>query len=397
MALLTILACAVPAPAPTSEVFPWVYTPEENLEPWAEVRWETETWDPLVDTDIAALYLQKAYHHRQSAPVESLDHFAIMREAIPPLGEGTTLSFVGDIMWVGGNWARFAEPAAHLLDGDLRVGNLETPTDPSRSTDSGELGLYRFNAPPEMLDGLPVDVLQLNNNHSMDVEDPGLEATVAEVAARGFVHTGVDGHGRAGDIALLSYTWGINRRDITSVHDLAVVPFGHLDTLDVSRVEADIAATDAATVVVLLHWGFEYEYYPDPHFLQLGRLLVAAGADVVVGSGPHVVQPAEICHVNQGVEPGIGTCAVETEDGEPRTAAILYSLGDFGTSLRGLPLSVGLVATVSVEGASVTGLGWSAAATVEGPEVVPLEEVDGTEFAAEMERLEAHLGGGWRR
>jgi poly-gamma-glutamate synthesis protein (capsule biosynthesis protein) len=398
-------------------VFPYVYTPEEGLEPYEEVRWETETWDPETDPDNSGLYLTKALLHRKGAPAESLAHFDVMRGAIPPLPTvegGARLSFVGDVMWMGENWDTFALPAAGLLDGDLRVGNLETPVSADDPTAPGELGLYRFNSPPEILDGLPFDAIQLNNNHSLDVGDSGLEATVAAVTAHGFAPTGVDTHATvaAGDtnVALLSYTWGVNRRDFVSTHELFVVPFGHLDeVIELSGIAADIAAARAGgadTVVVLVHWGYEYEYYPDPHFLQLGRQIVALGADLIVGEGPHVAQPAELCYVNHPeVVPGIGTCSVRTEDGAPRTAAILYSLGNFGTTLPTLPCQAGMVASVAVgkdsAGATTVGLGWSAAVTVDGDdglEVLPLADaLDDTERADEAERLDAHLGTSWKR
>lgn len=390
-------------------VFPWVYTPESGLEPYEEVRWETETWDPSTDTEQAGLYLQKALLHRKGAPIESLAHFAHMRGELPPLGEGLRLSFVGDVMWVGDNWEAFALPAASLLDGALRVGNLETPTAPGFPTEPAELGLYRFNAPPELLDGLPLDALQLTNNHALDVEDAGLEETVAEVAARGLVGVGVDTQARVEvggrTVALLAYTWGINRRDLVSTHELHVVPFGHLDEeIDLGALAEDIArarADGADTVVVLPHWGYEYEYHADPHFLQLGRRMIEAGADLVVGTGPHVVQPPELCHVNDpGHPPGIGRCGLRTADGVPRTAAILYSLGNFGTTMPTVPCRVGIVATVSLD-PDVTGLGWAAVATVDGeagPELRPLDELLGdSELAEEDTRLRAHLGEGWRR
>lgn len=405
--LAFLLACA-DAPAadrPADDtVFPWVYTAEADLEPYEEVRWETEDWDPLVDMDKSALYLQKSYNYRPGAPIETLDHFEAMREAIPPLAGGKTMSFVGDIMWVGRNWASFATPAASLLDGDIRVGNLETPVDPSQPTTPNELGLYRFNAPPEILDGLPIDVIQLNNNHTEDVGDSGVAATMAEVDARGYARTGVDGFAMLGDIAILSYTWGINRRDVTPTHELFIIPFGHPDvSIDRSSVTSDVqsARSDGArSVVALVHWGYEYEFYPDPHFLILGRELIAAGVDLVVGQGPHVVQPAEICTVNdETVEPGVGTCSIHTPDGNRRTAAILYSLGDFGTTLNGAPLSVGLVATASLD-PDVTGLGWAAVATIDGPdgpEVRPLDDLDDPELIVEGERLAAHVGASWKR
>ncbi len=413
LALLASPGCDEPQADPYADwpaegsVYPHVYNPETDLEPYEEVRWETETWDPAEDLNLTALYVLKSIHHRPGAPDESLEHFEAMRPQLPALGGGVRLSFVGDVMWIGDNWAEYATPAASLLDGDLRVGNLETPTSPDHPTELAELGSYTFNAPPEMLDGLPLDLLQLNNNHSMDVGDAGLENTLAEVEARGLEHTGVDRQlaldvgGRR--VALLAYTWGLNQRDADSAHELHVIPFGHLDeAIDLAPLEADVAAAradGAASVVVLLHWGFEYEYYPDPHFMVLARRIVASGADLVLGSGPHVVQPAEICHVNRPERiPGVGTCSIRTPDGEPRTAAVLYSLGNFGTIMATVPCQVGLVASVTLD-PDVTGLGWTAVATVdEPPWVRPLDGLlDDPELETESARLDAHLGADWRR
>ena len=389
--------------------FPWVYSPEQDLEPYEEVRWETETWDPYEDPETTGLYLRKALEHRPGAPDESLEHFEAMRPKIPGLGAGTTLSLVGDVMWVGGNWSGYATGAASLLDGALRVGNLETPTSVDHSTVQGDLGTYAFNAPPEMLDGLPLDLLQLNNNHSIDAGDEGLDNTIAEVEVRGLEHTGVDRHAFVDidglRVAFLSYTWGLNQRDASSSHELFIVPFGHLDEdIDLDGLAADIAlarADGADSVVVMAHWGFEYEYFPDPHFMVLGRRMVAAGADLVVGQGPHVVQPPEICEVNRPeITPGVGACSVRDDAGEPRTAAILYSLGNFGTDMHTEPCQVGLVATVSLD-PDVTGLGWAAQATIQGengPEILTLDTLlDDEDLAEEAARLEEHLGGGWKR
>ena len=405
LVLVALLGCACDPyaawPDPTT-VYPHVYTPQAGLENYEEVRWETETWSPDTDPGQAGLYLRKAQLHRPGAPEETVEHHRLMRPDLPPLGDGPVLSFVGDIMWVGENWDAFALPVADLLDG-VRVGNLETPTDPASPTDLGDLPLYSFNAPPAMLDGLPFDVLQLNNNHALDVGEPGLEATLGEVAARGFTATGVDDHAVVEvdglRVALLSYTWGLNGRGPAAGHELFVVPFGHED-VDLAPVVADIAAVNADTVVVLVHWGYEYEYYADPHFQVLARDLVSAGADLVVGQGPHVVQPAELCHVERPhVIPGIGTCSVRGD--RERTAAVLYSLGNFATPQPTLPLQTGIVATVSLTpDGDVQGLGWAPVATtdIDGLRtVVPAEQVEGLAMEGELRRLEAHLGTSWRR
>lgn len=409
--ILALLACGPYARWPDPEdVFPWGVAPEADLEPWEDTRYETETWSTSDPTHLA-LYVQKSFYHRPGAPPEVLEHFETVRSTLPPLGDGVVLGFVGDVMHMDQDrWATYATPAAPLLEhADLRVGNLETPTSPDHSTMPRALGLYAFNAPPEMLDGLPLDVLQLTNNHSLDADELGLTNTVREVQARGMVPTGVDTQARVDvdgrPVALLAYTWGLNDQRSTDAFDLHVVPFGHLDEpIDLAPIARDLqdARDDGALAVVLLHWGFEYEYYPDPHFLRLGRQIVALGADVVVGHGPHVAQPAELCAVNQpDVVPGIGTCSVRTDDEVPRTAAILYSLGNFGTDLRTVQTRVGLVGSVSIDPDGVTGLAWSAQATVQedgDPWLRPLDDLlDDPELADESERLDAHLGASWRR
>jgi poly-gamma-glutamate synthesis protein (capsule biosynthesis protein) len=387
--------------------FPWVYTPESGLEDFEKVRFETETWDPEVDSEITSLYVQKALYFRPGAPQESLEHFAALRPVMPALSDGPRLSLVGDIMWIESNWDAFALPVAHLLDGDLRVGNLETPTSPLHTTDRDEMGLYQINAPVELLDGLPLDVLQLNNNHSIDFGDEGLEATLAAVQRRGYTPTGVDSHAVMGvggiEVALLSYTWGVNRRDISSAHELFIIPFGHItEVIDLTPLREDVRAArlGSDTVVVLLHWGFEFEFYPDPHFMVLAREIISAGADLVVGHGPHVIQPAEICHVNRPEHiPGVGTCSVRDEWDRPRTAAVLYSLGNFSTFLFQVPIRSGLLATVSLN-PDVTGLGWTPTIMFNDPQahLEPLaDHLDDPELAAESDRLDTHLGTGWKR
>jgi hypothetical protein len=401
-------------PDPES-VFPWRYTEQTDLEPYEEIRFETETWDPLVDLEELLLYAQKANVHRPWAPPETIEHFGRLRPTIPPLVESDVLlSFVGDVMYFEGNWGHFADPVADKLVG-VRVGNLETPVSTLHPTNRAALNqqysAYAFNSPPELLDGLPLDVVQINNNHSLDVGDVGLARTWKEVWTRGMTPIGMDENlalVQSGELVVgfLSYTWGLNERETPSIYDLHIVPFGHVGSeIDLVHIERQVryARQQGAThVVLLLHWGFEYEYYPDPHFLQLGRRLVELGADVIVGSGPHCVQPAEICDVNRPLAtPGIGRCSVRTPDRRPRTAAILYSLGDFGTGLATLPLQVGIVATISLGASGVSGMRWDPVATVDAPsggkEIRPLDALlSDPEMMAEAQRLDVLLGTTWR-
>ncbi len=393
-------------PEDPTTVFPYVFAPDPEAPDYAYARWETETW-ALTDPEAGA-YLRKVGLHYETAPPEVVEHFQRAGAAIaPPEGEGIELSFAGDVLWIEDNYGHFADGVADLTTADLRVANLETVA--SAEHEAGKGGLpVRFNAPQEMLDNLPFDVLQLNNNHTLDQDDLGAESTKAALEARGYTTTGIDTHptvdveGR--QVALLSYTWGLNRRDVTSAHELFVVPFGHLDApVDLSRIGDDIAAARAGGadhVVLLLHWGYEFEHYPDPHFLQLARQMVAMGADVVAGEGPHVVQPAELCHVNRPeVVPGVGTCSVRSEDGVARTAAILYSLGNFTNDVPDrVEVETGIIAKVGLGERGVTGMTWTPVTLRWDPvRVEPLaEHLEEEARAAESARLDAHLGAGWR-
>ena len=215
--MLILVACDPYSSWPDT-AFPHIYAPESGLPDYARVRWETETWTAGVDLEETALYLQKAQYHHPSGSPDTMAHFEAMPDTIRALRpDDLVLSFVGDTMWIGGAWQTAWAGTAPLLHGDLRVGNLETPTSPDHPTELGTLGLYAFNAPPEMLDGLPLDVVQVNNNHSLDAGDEGLEATVAALEARGMLPVGMDEHAivEVGGhrVAFLSYTWGLNERE----------------------------------------------------------------------------------------------------------------------------------------------------------------------------------------
>jgi hypothetical protein len=392
-------------PDPES-VFPYVYSPDPDAPAYAHVRWETEDWN-VGDSPQTVQYLQKVTRHYRTAPPEVVQHFQAAQADIPPLGGGVRLSFAGDILYVGDNWSHFAEGAEPVNHADVRVANLELAA--SSLSPSGRMGVpTRYNAPVEVLDHLPFDLLQLTNNHVLDADDAGALATRDEAERRGYQTAGVERQAtltvQGKKVAFLAYTWGVNRRDYETTVDVHRVPFCHLDVpVDLTRVKDDIAAAradGADYVVTLLHWGYEFEWYPDPHFLQLARQIVASGADVIAAEGPHVVQPAELCWVNHPeVVPGIGTCSVRSDDGRPRRAAVFYSLGDFTNDQPDLiQVLTGIVGKVTLDG-DVTGMGWTPVKfELTPPHTVPAEDLAGqdADLAAELTRLDHHLGTGWK-
>jgi len=87
-------------------------------------------------------------------------------------------------------------------------------------------------------------------------------------------------------IALLAYTYGTN--------GIVVPPPATVAYIDTMRAAADIRRAewlDADMNVIFIHWGIEYDTLPSAEQKLTAAALRRAGADIIIGSHPHVVQP----------------------------------------------------------------------------------------------------------
>lgn len=228
-----------------------------------------------------------------------------------------------------------------LRTGDWVIGNLETPV---AGKDLKYTGYPRFNAPAELLealDGAGFQLVSTANNHSMDRGFPGLQRTLNNVRKTALVPIGTSDSAadqrrmvieeRNGiHMGFLAYTYGTNGIPVPANKPYAV------NLIDLPVIVADIARLRQAKVdmvTVSLHFGNEYERMPDEIQTSIVRELVRAGADVILGSHPHVVQPYEEIEIP----------ASESYDGTPRRGIIIYSLGNFISNQTGSWKDVGLV------------------------------------------------------
>lgn len=102
-----------------------------------------------------------------------------------------------------------------------------------------------------------------------------------------------------------------------------------VNRIDTTVIARDLAAVDRGSVdcvIAFVHWGNEYERRPDSEQRMLAGFLRRHGADLVVGSHPHVVQPFE----------------------QDSTGAVFYSLGNFVSNQRRRYCDGGLLAEVEV-------------------------------------------------
>lgn len=220
----------------------------------------------------------------------------------------------------------FALVAPYIRRADFAIGNFETTSTPDMYPYSG---YPMFNTPPQSIDAIKeagFDALSTANNHCIDTYDDGIASTIREIRARGLYQFGT--HAEAGEpietaevkgvkIAMLSYTYGFNGMEQTLTdeqYNTLVEP------LSPEKIKADIerAREEGAELVILYpHWGIEYNRMPSQEQQDLAHSMAEWGADLVLGSHPHVVQPQEW---------------VRTADG--RKAYIIYSMGNFLSGQR---------------------------------------------------------------
>jgi poly-gamma-glutamate synthesis protein (capsule biosynthesis protein) len=206
---------------------------------------------------------------------------------------------VGDLLRAGGN--PLSEVAALLSGFDAAAVNLETPVGTPGAPQQKE---FVFLAPPELLPALRaagVDVVTLANNHALDHGAGTMLDTIARARAAGLV---VVGAGRNAAEAYAPAYLDVRGRRLAFVGLSRVVPPGWAATASRAGVasaydeRAALGAVRAAranadAVVVLIHWGIELDACPGADLVRLADALHAAGAQVVAGHHPHVLQPVD--------------------------------------------------------------------------------------------------------
>ena len=216
-----------------------------------------------------------------------------------------TLAFAGDVHFARQVAAQNKVGGLKTIPGlmagaDITMVNLET----SIGTHGKPLAkLYTFQAPPTVLRTLSragIDLVTQANNHSVDYGRIGLADTVAAQAVSPIPMVGI---GATLADALTPYSATVNG---TSIAIFGVDAFRPLPAWRASDTSAGVAvwkynraailaavhdwATRTDVVVVYVHWGEEYDTCPRVSQKQVANALINAGADVLVGAHPHVLQ-----------------------------------------------------------------------------------------------------------
>ncbi|MDF1566882.1 MAG: CapA family protein [Spirochaetaceae bacterium] len=290
---------------------------------------------------------------------------AVAALIVPKQAGGQTLGFVGDVMihssqlrraWLGEDdrgvdsgydfTPTFEWFAPYLLTPDLMLGNLETTFGgPNSALVTDEKYAFReyqayptFTTPDSLASALKAagfDVMVTANNHSMDSGLGGAARTLTVLKEEGLEATGtsrsgrpVPWRGRVGDFNLSVLAWTASVNGLIASRGMEAINVfnarGHDGRLEemLNDIRAE-AERQPDLVILFIHWGHEYMEEPDQYQKNLAVLAVDAGADVIIGSHPHVLQPIERRIVRRDGEPD-----------NPREVFIAWSMGNFVSSQK---------------------------------------------------------------
>lgn len=190
---------------------------------------------------------------------------------------------------------------------DFRIGTLEAaigtnlPYDPVKMAGRQNI-VYARDEDFFRVKEMGFDVVSLANNHVWDLGEEGLRNTIKVLQENGIKYCGaglnieeasrpaiIEKDGMR--IAILAYCMYGN--PWLGYVELAGENKAGVNPLDIEKVVYDIkdAKQKYDKVIVMPHWGREYQYEPLPECITMAKKMVEAGADAVLGSHTHQMQP----------------------------------------------------------------------------------------------------------
>lgn len=227
--------------------------------------------------------------------------------------EPTTLLFSGDIYMTDKLVARYGtegisaymsdEILSEMTGVDIFMANHEFPFSTRGTPMEGKK--YTFRTNPEnvqILKDMGVDIVTLANNHTLDFGTVALQDTFQTLDGAGILYAGAgDTKERAEALQIIE----VNGQKFGFLAATRVIPVtnwnveyrqpGLFTTYDDTRLVECIKAAkeECDFLTVYVHWGVERVAYPEEYQKVMARHFVEAGADLIIGSHPHVLQGIE--------------------------------------------------------------------------------------------------------
>ena len=218
----------------------------------------------------------------------------------------------------------FEDIKHYITSADISIGNLETTF---AGKEKGYSNYPRFNTPEALasnLKDLGIDVLSTANNHSMDTNYTGLVSTLKYLDQAGISHMGTYDSAEKQNQILIKEVNGIKIAFLAFTYGTNGIPVPKDKSYCINLIDEDFIINqlnlakeqNPDLICVNMHWGIEYQTKQNSSQEKLADLLFQNGADIILGSHPHVLQPME-------------TKTITLEDGSTKNCFVIYSLGNF--------------------------------------------------------------------
>lgn len=198
------------------------------------------------------------------------------------------------------------------------VVNAECPfTDNKSKTEGISNAPLIFTCTPEYLESIKnanISVLSQANNHTQDFGTKGYNESLQNIKKAGLQAFGSPEHGETNPVAYLEHP--------NTEQKIALVGFNQFSRI--TSIQHGIDVTTALItkeknkgnfVIVMPHWGEEYQITPTNFQKNTAEKFALAGADLIIGSHPHVIGTADVISVKR--------------NGEKYLVPVYYSLGNF--------------------------------------------------------------------
>lgn len=212
---------------------------------------------------------------------------------------------VADYIDANGGASAMASIADMLSQADVTISNLESPLSDDDSEPIYDKDVYIIGRPSaiESVVNSGIDVVSLANNHIMDYTGPALQDTLNALDQNGILHAGAGMNEAEADkivemnvngVSIAFFSWtDIVPDNYVAYDDQPGVASARLNMNDALKRVREAKQTHDI-VIVAMHWGIEYQDYIDDYTQRdPAHQLVDAGADVVLGNHPHVLEGIE--------------------------------------------------------------------------------------------------------
>lgn len=238
------------------------------------------------------------------------------------------------------NIRRWTKNVSEIVDeADYIIGNLESPL--LDDTDANGKVFYGRPEFADVLKGSGINIVNIANNHITEHGAEGYYKTLTTLRNKGIQIIGQAENGLSNILSICHDGTTICMAAFCDERICSIDNYGCYANLTEERVMATLGRMKGMhpdIIIFIFHWGNEYIHIPSPDQRELSKKLIDAGANLIIGHHPHVIQPYECYHGGY----------------------IVYSLGNFCfDDVQSDHFGKGMVANFTIQGSVVSNVSFS--------------------------------------